>query len=88
MALIQTDDYRLMRDTDTRALLPTDSRELLRSRHSRSRDKLIKTHQEQADERFVAINQRIDRCELLLQELIQHMSMLVDKHPMTSESRD
>ena len=88
MALVQTKDSRVVRDTETQALLATNADELMR--HRRLRDTLKKTTAQQrtVDERFEALNGRIDRCEALLQELVQHVSTLVAKYPVIFSERD
>lgn len=84
MALVQTDDPRVVRDTDTRALLVTNADELQRHRRSRAALKQIKQQQVSVDERFEKIDCRLDRCESLLRELVQHISRLAAKYPDTS----
>ena len=60
MALVQTKDSRVVRDTDTQALLATNSEELLRHRRMRASLKKVTTQQRTVDERFEALNGRID----------------------------
>lgn len=88
MALVQTKDSRVMRDTDTQALLATNIDELTRHRRMRTTLKKVTTQQRTVDERFEALNGRIDRCEALLQELVQHVSTLVAKYPVMFSERD
>lgn len=88
MALVQTEDTRLVRDTENRALLTTDASELRRHRHQRSKFKQVSHQQQQADERFAAINHRLERCESLLYELSQHLSALVSREPRVPTKQD
>lgn len=88
MALVQTKDSRVVRDTETHALLVTNSEELMRHRRMRNTLKKVTTQQQTGDERFAALNGRLDRCESLLQELVQHVSMLVAKYPVIFSERD
>lgn len=99
MALIQTKDPRVVRDTETQALLATNTEELIRHRQTRNKlkkatiqqrmmDERFDTQQQVMDKRFEALNGRIDRCEALLQELVQHVSTLVDKYPVNIPKRD
>ena len=88
MALVQTKDSRVVRDTETQALLATNSEELSRHRRMRASLKKVTTQQRTVDERFEALNGRIDRCEALLQELVQHVSTLVAKYPVIFSERD
>lgn len=88
MALVQTKDPRVVRDTNTQALLATNADELLRHRRMRSTLKKVTTQQRTVDERFDALNGRIDRCEALLQELVQHVSTLVAKYPVIFSERE
>lgn len=80
MALVQTEDTRLVRDTENRALLTTDAIELQRHRHQRSKHAQFINRQQQAADKFDAINNRLERCESLLQELSQHLSALVSRN--------
>lgn len=84
MALVQTEDTRLVRDTENRALLTTDASELRRHRHQRHKHTQLTERQHQAEERFAAINNRLERCESLLYELAQHLSTLVSREPRIS----
>lgn len=88
MALVQTKDSRVVRDTETQALLATNADELMRHRRLRDTLKKTTTQQRTVDERFEALNGRIDRCEALLQELVQHVSTLVAKYPVIFSERD
>lgn len=88
MALVQTKDTRVVRDTETHALLATNSEELMRNRRMRSTMKKLTQQQQEVDDRFDLLNSRIDRCELLLQELAQHISTLVAKYPVIFSERD
>lgn len=88
MALVQTKDSRVVRDTETHALLATNTEELLRNRRLRSAMKKLTSQQQIADARFEMLNNRIDRCELLLQELVQHISALVAKYPAILSERE
>lgn len=88
MALVQTKDPRVVRDTDTRALLSTNTEELLRHRRSRANVKKMMTQQQSLNDRFNAINGRLDRCEILLHELAQHISMLLSKYQVPPSERD
>jgi|GEM_PF-4482200 len=86
MALVQTKDSRVMRDTENRALLATDTEELLRHRRQRAAVKKVVVQQQSYDSRFDAMNGRLDRCELLLRELTQHISMLLSKYQAHSST--
>lgn len=88
MALIQTDDHRLVRDTETRALLSTDATELLHRRRTRRQVKQLHAQQQTAEERFNVMNQRLDRCESLLHELVQHISSLVANYHSPTDLRE
>lgn len=88
MALVQTKDPRVVRDTETRALLVTDVEELYRNRRTRAKIKTLRSQQELLTDKFVAINSRLDRCESLLMELAQHISTLVAKYPSPSSERE
>lgn len=88
MALVQTDDSRVVRDTDTRALLVTDMQELYRARRARSTAKQVQQQQKDADAKFNSIDGRLERCETLLCELIQHLSTLASKYPDTFSERE
>jgi hypothetical protein len=91
MALVQTDDPRVVRDTNTRALLATNTDELHRHRRSRAtmkQLKQLKQQQQDSDERFDIIHGRLDRCESLLLELVQHISTLTAKYPDPLSKRD
>lgn len=88
MALVQTDDPRVVRDTETRALLVTNTDELYRHRRSRATMKQFKQQQQDVDERFDIIHNRLDRCESLLLELVQHLSAVTAKYPDLSSKRD
>lgn len=90
MAYVQTDDPRVVRDTSTRALLATDREQLRRHRQQRAAAKQSldrqAQHEKQVEERFASLNGRLDRCETLLHELVQHLSSLTNKYtPETSE---
>lgn len=88
MALVQTKDSRVVRDTETRALLSVNSDELLRHRRARANMKKLTAQQHTTDERFQLLNNRIDRCEALLHELSRHISELVAKYPATLPTQD
>lgn len=88
MALIQTKDSRVVRDTDTRALLSTDLGELHRVRRARGTTKKAQSRQDELTDIFASINRRLDRCESTLLELAQHISMLVSKYPSPSSERE
>lgn len=88
MALVQTDDSRVVRDTNTRALLVTDTQELYRARRSRSTIKQSQLQQQNAEAKFNSIDGRLERCETLLCELIQHLSVLAAKYPNTFSNRE
>ncbi len=88
MALVQTDDSRVVRDTETRALLATDMQELYRSRRSRSTAKQVQQQQQNTEAKFNSIDGRLDRCETLLCELIQHLSALIAKYPDSFSKRE
>lgn len=81
MALVETKDSRVVRDTETRALLSTNIDDLQRSRRLRDSRKRTVAQQQTVTDTFALINNRLDRCESLLQELAQHISMLVAKYP-------
>jgi hypothetical protein len=85
MAIVQTDDMRVVRDTETRALLATDTNDLLHKRHTRQRTKHLLKQTQAVDDRFNTMNARLDRCETLLQELVQHLSTLTTKYPSATE---
>lgn len=85
MALVQTKDPRVVRDTENRALLATNFEELQRTRRARANFKKLTAQQDAAADKFAAINTRLDHCEFLLQELAQHISMLVSKYQTSSE---
>ena len=85
MAIVQTDDTRVVRDTNSRALLVTDASELLHKRHSRQRSQQLVNQSRVVDERFSMMNARLDRCESLLHELVQHLSTLTTKYPSSTE---
>lgn len=85
MAIVQTDDTRVVRDTETRALLATDTAELMHKRHSRQRTKQLLKQTQTVDDRFHMMNARLDRCESLLYELVQHLSTLTTKYPGSTE---
>lgn len=86
MALVQTKDSRVVRDTETRALLSTNAEELLRHRRARANVKKLTVQQQSYNDTFAAINGRLDRCEILLHELAQHISMLLSKYPVPHSS--
>jgi hypothetical protein len=88
MALVQTDDPRVVRDTETRALLPTNLDDLERHRRSRTTLKQLKQQQRDVDARFEIIHGRLDRCESLLLELVQHVSALTAKYSDPLSKRD
>lgn len=88
MALVQTDDSRVVRDTNNRALLATNVDELHRHRRSRATLKQLKDNQSDTDAKFNHLNGRLDRCETLLTELVQHLSTLMSKYPVTLSDRD
>jgi|APGre2960657444_1045066.scaffolds.fasta_scaffold24376_2 hypothetical protein len=88
MALVQTDDSRVVRDTDTRALLVTDTQELYRARRSRLTAKQVQLQQQNAEAKFNSIDGRLEQCETLLCELIQHLSTLAAKYPDTFSDRE
>lgn len=85
MALVQTKDSRVVRDTETRALLATNIEELQRKRQLRANMKKLTAQQTALNDKFAAIDTRLDRCEFLLQELAQHISALVAKYQTSSE---
>jgi len=88
MALVQTTDSRVVRDTETQALLATNADELLRHRRMRATIKRATIQQHTADARFEYLKDRIDRCETLLHELTQHVSALVAKYPIIFSERE
>lgn len=83
MAYVDTDNPTLLRDTASRALMATDKTGLLRNRAARN--KALKMQQQQTDveRRVQSMHDRLDRCETLLHELVQHVSALVAKLPVS-----
>lgn len=86
MALVQTKDSRVVRDTETRALLATNAEDLIRNRRTRAAMKKMTNHQQSVNDTFMAINGRLDRCESLLHELAQHISLLLSKYQEPSST--
>lgn len=77
MSLIETSHQHVQRDLQSKALLMTDRGELLRARSVRSSAKRTIEKQEQMERQFALMSSRLDRCELLLQELVRHVSILI-----------
>jgi len=84
MSYIETTNPTVHRDLNSKGLIVTDRAALLKSRAARSQTKRLMTTQEDIHERFTSLSSRLDRCELLLQELVQHMSLLVERTPVVS----
>lgn len=77
MALVPTDNDKLLRDTETRALVPTNMMELERHRQHRSKDKRQYEKLYANELRFNTIHTRLERVELLLDALVRNLETLV-----------
>lgn len=77
MSYIPTEDYRVARDLESNGLVSTNAIELNKHRSMRQRTKTLAHQQQNIDQRFMAMDNRLDRCEQLLQELVKHISTLV-----------
>jgi len=84
MSYIETTHPTIQRDLNSKGLIATDRAALMKSRASRSQTKRLLTTQEDIHERFTLMSSRLDRCELLLQELVRHISLLVERTPVDS----
>lgn len=51
--------------------------ELQRHRANRNLNKRLLQQRETTEEKFRMMDERLDRCEIILQELVQHVSTLV-----------
>lgn len=83
MPYVQTDHPQLARDLESRGLVMTDRAALLKARAERSAAKRLavtSSHQQEFEERFAVMSHRLDRCETLLQELVQHITTLVARN--------
>lgn len=83
MALVQTVDPKLLRDTDTMALIAANYEDLRRHRAKRRSVKKMIEHQQTVDDKFKLLDARLDKCEYLLGELVRHISTLVTKSTQT-----
>lgn len=81
MSFVETDEPLILRDTNSKALVTTDRTGLLKARAARARNQKIQHQQTELDQRFQTMGERLDRCEALLHELVQHISKLVAKTP-------
>lgn len=81
MPFVETDASLVLRDTESRTLTCTDKVALLKSRTSRNKTIKIQQQQEELDQQFQTMGERLDRCEKLLHELTQHICSLVAKLP-------
>jgi len=82
MSYVQTDNPLISRDTDSRGLVVTDRAALLKARASRGTAKRMAEVTQQREDfeiRFSMMSSRLDRCESLLQELVQHITTLVSR---------
>lgn len=84
MSYIETTNPAVHRDLNSKGLVVTDRAALLKSRAARSQTKRLMTTQEDIHERFASMSSRLDRCEMLLQELVRHISLLVERTPTVS----
>lgn len=83
MALVQTVDPKLLRDTETMALIASNYEDLRQHRAKRSSVKKMVEHQQVVDDKFKLLDDRLDRCEYLLGELVRHISSLAAKSSQT-----
>lgn len=81
MSYVETDVAHVIRDTTSRALLNNDKEALKKTRIMRATTQQAKFRQNEIDKRMQLMHERLDRCELLLHELVQHISSLVAKIP-------
>lgn len=77
MAYVDTEDYRVSREIESRGLLSTNNSELKNNRAARSRQKELRYQQQSTENKFKEMDSRLDRCEHLLNELVMHISKLV-----------
>lgn len=84
MSYIETTNPAVHRDLNSKGLVVTDRAALLKSRAARSQTKRLMSTQEDIHERFASMSSRLDRCEMLLQELVRHISLLVERTPTVS----
>lgn len=77
MSFIPTDDPRVSRDPYSHALVATNMAELQKHRANRNFTKRLLQQRETTDEKFRQMDERLDRCEIMLQELVHHVSTLV-----------
>lgn len=92
MPYVQTTNPKVYRDTESRGLVIADETALLKARAERSAAKRVAQISQQRQDyetRFSMMSDRLDRCESLLQELVQHMTTLVARSANSvSESRE
>lgn len=77
MAYVPTTDYRVAREIESRGLLSTNDADLKNNRMVRTKQKQLRQQQQNLDQKFIAMDSRLDRCEHLLNELVQHISQLI-----------
>lgn len=87
MALVATEEPGVARDIDSRALIITSAPELRKHRSSRETAKRIQSHQSANIKKMDEIEERLDRTEKLLGNLIDHLVTLVAKNDSVTELR-
>lgn len=88
MPHVETDITHVYRDTTTRALLNKDKSSLIKSRIIRATTQQASQRQLEAEKRMQLMGERLDRCEHLLHELVQHVSALVAKLPSSDKETE
>lgn len=88
MPLTDTDNPSLARDMASHALVTTDRVALLKTRSARERTLKLQQQQQQVERRMQTLHDRLDQCETLLHELVQHVSTLVAKLPASTQSSE
>jgi chromosome segregation ATPase len=82
MPYVATEHPQIHRDVDSRGLVVTDSRALLKARAERGTAKRmvqLAQQREEFDARMHSLSDRLDRCESILQELVHHITTLVSR---------
>lgn len=82
MPYVATEHPQVHRDVDSRGLVATDQRALLKARAERGNAKRmvqLTQQREEFESRFLLLSDRLDRCESILQELVRHITTLVSR---------
>lgn len=79
MSYVITEDPRVARDTTSKGLVATSVGDLKRHRTSRNASARLVQQQQTSALKFHQMDARMDRCESILQELVNHISSLTKR---------